>query len=313
MTYVQPTVIGIKEKDPFKKVELAGRTCYKSEDKITETSAKKFVAGLIKSNHTAMLEHCTFVFEIKGICAERFAERIQTESPFLHVTRVFADNRFRTLVSGNARALNGGGYCTTALLIELEKSYPEFVWDQDIQSITPEEFGVSVKLVDLEDCRDLKKEELLKHCYRTFRFITNRGVTHELVRHRLCSFAQESTRYVNYKDGIMICPPATLAEKPDEVKAEYEEAFWDAEKHYQKLIEAGEKPQEARAVLPIGLKTEIVVTANIEEWKWILELRYLGTTGAPHPDIKQVMRDVYAQLLEEEMIRTHFPNAPKPE
>lgn len=160
-----------------KMIELAGRTCYKSESKITEESSAKFVKMLIDRGHTAMIEHAV----------------------------------------------------------------------------------------------------------ASLKFIIDRGVSHELVRHRLCSFAQESTRYVNYKEGIeVICP---------EGLDKYSFASWHntcntAEKMYINMIENGCKPEIARSVLPTCLKTEIVVTCNFREWLKIFELR---TSKFAHPQIKQIM------------------------
>lgn len=170
----------------LKHLETVARTCYKSEDKITEQSAPKMVKGLIKSHHTAMIEH----------------------------------------------------------------------------------FSVSVKM------------------------IVDRGVSHEIVRHRIASYAQESTRYCNYSQGkfgneITVIKPLFF----DEGTPEYiiwEESCMQAEKAYNELIEIGRSPQEARSVLPNSLKTEIVVTMNLREWIHFFNLRALGTTGAPHPQMKEI-------------------------
>ena len=170
----------------LKHLETVARTCYKSEDKITEQSAPKMVKGLIKSHHTAMIEH----------------------------------------------------------------------------------FSVSVRM------------------------IVDRGVSHEIVRHRIASYAQESTRYCNYSQGkfgneITVIRPLFF----DEGTPEYiiwEESCMQAEKAYNELIEMGRSPQEARSVLPNSLKTEIVVTMNLREWIHFFNLRALGTTGAPHPQMKEI-------------------------
>lgn len=153
------------------------------------------------------------------------------------------------------------------------------------------------KIIDIDTTPNLSLEELAQHKYLSFRLVTDRGVTHELVRHRIPSFGQESTRYVNYMEGIAICLPTGFYERPEIVQMEYQAAFVDADNHYRKLIELGEKPQQARAVLPTALKTEIVVTTNLAEWNHIWNLRMFGTTGAPHPDIKALMDKVYMQAV----------------
>lgn len=129
-------------------------------------------------------------------------------------------------------------------------------------------------------------ESVLEHCSITVRFVTDRGVSHELVRHRLASYSQESTRYCNYSGEITVIRPPFF----DPERGKYR--LWknlceECEEAYQALIAAGSTPQEARAVLPNSLKTEIVMTANIREWRTVLRQR---TSPAAHPQIRQVMQ-----------------------
>ena len=134
-------------------------------------------------------------------------------------------------------------------------------------------------------------EAMLEHVSISVKFITDRGVTHELVRHRLASFAQESTRYVNYgkSDMEFIEPVFTQFKFDEEVDKYWAGQMQDAEQTYNLMIEAGFTPQDARSVLPNSLKTEIVVTANLREWRHILALRAVGTTGKPHPQMQALM------------------------
>lgn len=129
---------------------------------------------------------------------------------------------------------------------------------------------------------------MLEHCVASVKFICDRGVTHELVRHRLASFAQESTRYCNYsKDKFgsqisAIVPPFTKVGS---------EQIWDEtvriiEDAYRRLIDNGEPPQLARSVLPISVKTEIWCTANLREWQHIFNMRCAPTA---HPQIRELM------------------------
>ncbi|MBN1376603.1 MAG: FAD-dependent thymidylate synthase [Dehalococcoidia bacterium] len=129
-------------------------------------------------------------------------------------------------------------------------------------------------------------ESVLEHINITVRFICDRGVSHELVRHRLAAYTQESTRYVNYeKKGLSVINPVVF--NSDRGKhAVWEEAMRQAEHYYNKLIEMGAKPEEARTVLPQSTKTEIVTTCNIREWRNILKLR---TTPAAHPQMREIM------------------------
>ncbi len=131
---------------------------------------------------------------------------------------------------------------------------------------------------------------VIEHANVTVKFITNRGVSHELVRHRMASFSQESTRYCNYSKGKFGNEITVIDQRGllpgDEDYAEWRRAMEDAERHYMALIGSGVAPQVARGVLPIDLKTEIVVTANLREWRHIFELR---TSGAAHPNIRHLM------------------------
>jgi thymidylate synthase (FAD) len=127
---------------------------------------------------------------------------------------------------------------------------------------------------------------VLEHAVMTIRFITNRGVTHELVRHRLASFSQESTRYVRYNGDMEFIKPVWW----DKVGAFEMDSFCRfldmAEHEYKFLLQSGWRPEQAREVLPNALKTEIVVTANMREWHHIFKLR---TSKAAHPQIRALM------------------------
>lgn len=129
---------------------------------------------------------------------------------------------------------------------------------------------------------------MLEHSQLSVKFIVDRGISHELVRHRVASFAQESTRYCNYRDRDIefIIPSEILLNRNfilgyDVIK----KACEDAEAYYNNLLDLGCPPQIARAVLPNCLKTEVVMTANYREWRHFFELRALGKWGKPHPDM----------------------------
>lgn len=131
---------------------------------------------------------------------------------------------------------------------------------------------------------------VIEHSSVTVRFVCDRGISHEIVRHRLAAFSQESTRYCNYsqdrfENSITVIKPQNIEE---DSQAYY---IWflaceNAERAYFKLLDAGVKPEDARAVLPTCLKTELVVTANLREWKHIIDIR---TDSAAHPDIRSLM------------------------
>jgi thymidylate synthase (FAD) len=129
-------------------------------------------------------------------------------------------------------------------------------------------------------------ESVMEHINITVRFICDRGVSHELVRHRLAAYTQESTRYVNYgKKGLSVIDPVVF-EKDSNEHAVWEEAMGQAEHYYKRLIEMGAKPEEARTVLPQSTKTEIVATCNLREWRNIFRLR---TSIAAHPQMREIM------------------------
>lgn len=135
-------------------------------------------------------------------------------------------------------------------------------------------------------------EAMIEHFSITVKFICDRGVSHEIVRHRLASFAQESTRYCNYsKDDfgteITVIKPMFLEEGTTGFNY-WASACRVAEIAYFDLLNWGCTPQEARSVLPNSLKTEVVVTTNLREWRHFFNLRALGTTGKPHPQMKEL-------------------------
>ena len=134
-------------------------------------------------------------------------------------------------------------------------------------------------------------ESVLEHVSLTVRFVCDRGVSHEIVRHRLASYSQESTRYCNYSNGkfggeITVIEPLFFApgSRPYE---RWKEACSDAEDAYFDLLEMGATPQEARSVLPNSLKTEVVMTANLREWRHFCKLR---CSPAAHPDMRRVAK-----------------------
>ena len=135
-------------------------------------------------------------------------------------------------------------------------------------------------------------EAMLEHASMTVKFIVDRGVSHEIVRHRLFSFAQESTRYCNYSgerfgEEITVIKPFFYPADTYAGKVWYESCL-HAEKAYMLLIRNGSSPQEARSVLPNSLKTELVVTGNMREWRHFFKLRAAGETGKPHPQMAEV-------------------------
>ncbi len=137
-------------------------------------------------------------------------------------------------------------------------------------------------------------ESVLEHFSFTVRFVVDRGVSHEIVRHRLASYSQESTRYCKYADEITVIKPCYLSQ-PSAAYTYWEQSCKTAEECYIGMLRAGCSPQEARAVLPNSLKTEIVMTANLREWRWFFKQRI---SSAAHPQIREIAASLLKELKE---------------
>lgn len=255
-------------------IEMAGRTCYKSENKITDDSAEGFVKRLIKAGHLAMVEHSNFVVRVPlGVGA---SDEIMQTDKYLNV---FNDDDFGYI---------GGSLTAWAQLAD------KYIAGRGMllfRAIYGELFGIEIHdgRTDWQVC---PHDEIPPALHRySAKFICDRGVSHELVRHRPCSFAQESTRYVNYggKDMEFIEPAGFESWHPFHQRV-FEDGLRVCESNYNALLVDAQgfkcSPQQARAVLPNALKTEIVVTADAAEWAHIKCLR---TDKAAHPDMQRVM------------------------
>lgn len=271
-----------------KQIERVGRVCYKSEDKITEDSAKPFVDRMIKSGHGAMLEHGTVYLAmpmetILPIEANGWGK--YTKNPYSKGFKVCeVDGQKRVAVTTNLRVLVENG------------------WLDDLKYI----------------CEPTEYHERRV----TVHFVCDRGVSHEFVRHRVMSFAQESTRYCNYSkdkfgNELTFIQPCWLDDERLKLYGPYHTIIRDkspesifianlnnAERDYLDLISLGWKPQEARAILPNSLKTELVVTGFTSDWNHFFDLRARGTTGAPHPQAKEL-----AEPLMEEFVTRKYINS----
>lgn len=143
----------------------------------------------------------------------------------------------------------------------------------------------------------LGHESVLEHSLLTVRFTCDRGVSHEIVRHRMAAYTQESTRYCNYASGkfgreITFIAPSTL--KKDSIEYfEWYQACDEAEKNYIACMQLNMKPEQARAVLPMSVKTEVVMSANYREWRHFLKLRCAKTA---HPDIRKLALELLCEL-----------------
>ena len=282
--------------DVLKKIEWVGRTCYKSTDAITDESAPKFVTGLIKRGHEAMVEHGSFCFEIDyGVYCfmKEVIQYLSDEYGFKSFMRFTKENR--VLMSGNVRAWRnlfknmmewfGIPDCFESFIKENPVLFPEY---QD-EIFAPANIG-SIRPVGIDDLKT--EDEFLTHCDVTVRFVVDRGISHEIVRHRPASFAQESTRYCNYAQDkfggqLTFIIPEFFKYGSHEWKV-WKNSMERAEEDYITLIKCGVSPEKARGVLPTSLKTELIMTATCGEWKHYFGLRACNVTGKAHPQILEV-------------------------
>ena len=286
---LEPT--GYTIDDIYKQIEIAGRTCYKSEDKITPTSAKEFVDRMIKSGHGAMLEHGTVYLDIPNSAGNYNLVPFFASNPYSKVVIKPLDDRVHNYITTNFRVI-------------VENFAEEYIPDVLQYICEPTEFH----------------EKRI-----SVRWTCDRGVSHEFVRHRVFSFAQESTRYCNYsKDKFgneltFIIPTwLTLPESnyiycdgdwvdinkqviqisEDEANAHSFLVTLDcSEYQYTQLINNGWKPQQARQILPNALKTELVMTGFESDWKHFFELR---CDTAAHPDARKLALELYNKLYNKE-------------
>ena len=266
----------------YKQIERVGRVCYKSEDKTTEDSAKGFVERMIKSGHGAVLEHGTVYLYNPGDKQMLDMIKRYSENPYSRLNVVKAD------LTG---AIIGPVWITTNYRVIVENN-----WEKDLIYYSPNPVPLHPKRI-------------------TVHFVCDRGVSHEFVRHRVMSFAQESTRYCNYSkdkfgNELTFIQPCWLDDERLKLYGPYHTVIRDkspesifianlnnAERDYLDLIGLGWKPQEARAVLPNSLKTELVVTGFTSDWNHFFDLRARGTTGAPHPQAKELAEPLMKEFI----------------
>ena len=244
---------------PNKLIEVAGRNCYKSESNITGDGARLFVEKIRRNKHLTVLEHS---WEVRRYMMGDFDSlKPGNWNKYLYISE------YDPIIVGNLRAFE-----------EAEKQNPKL-----------KEFHFFHLAEDsIRDIAIRNSEPYLMRA--TIRIVCDRGVSHEFVRHRPAAFSQESTRYVNYRKK----------------EAEFIEPFWLGKNRtgaflwrfackmsyalYAFLLQVGWSPQEARGVLINSAKTEIIMSATLWEFQHIFNLRYIGTTGAPHPQMKEVMK-----------------------
>jgi thymidylate synthase (FAD) len=256
-------------------IEKAGRVCYKSEDKIVNGSGLKFVSNIWKRGHYSVLEHSNIVLRTKEKSRFPSSVLIKEKSVFDSKYFTFCIEHDRVYIAGNWRAWIEF-YSDHKEEINLDNFY-EFLND-----------NTSYEMVTDNIPKDLRAY--------TVHFLTDRAVTHELVRHRPCSFSQQSQRYVRYGDIDFIYPSwyEQTYEKDGAISA-FEDHCLYTEEIYNHLLDNKMKAEDARVVLSNAVATEIVVTANIREWQHIFNLRI---HKAAYPQIKKLLAPVKQQFKE---------------
>jgi thymidylate synthase (FAD) len=278
----------------YKAIELAGRTAYHSQDKITPTSAKNFVDRMIKSKHGACLEHGTVYLKLPFSNLSVGATNTPKEKAQKLLNK-YIDNKYTQVFAPDF--YGDWLYATSNMRVLVENN-----WLDDLKYLcSPTEF----------------------HEKRyTMRFTCSRAIANELIRHRTMSFLQESTRYINYSKErhggeITYIKPSWLEESEEEANSflglvmagaelnehgekvyPFFESLVFAEKNYFVLLNKGFIPQQARDVLPNATKTELIMTGFSSDWRHVLDLRLFEKTGKVAPDMLDLMQKAQASMQE---------------
>ena len=280
------------------RLEACGRICYKSEDKITEDSAVPFVRKIAVHGHNSVLEMAVATLEV-SCSQERLFELYACQPKYL----IIDPGASGFLLTGSIRAFremynqNPGNQLINDMLLVLAGRTPylfEGVFDSG--RAMPPDAEIAVRKVGLAEVELMPPELLFRHRYLGVKFIVNRAVTHELVRHRPCSFLQESQRYCRYSQDkfgnqITFIKPM-FYEKGTVEYSLWQQAMEDTERLYLQLLETS-TPQAARTVLPNSCKTEIVMYCNLVEWKHVIALR---TSQAAEPSMREIMIPFASEL-----------------
>ena len=281
--------------DVYKHIELCGRVCYHSCDKITPDSSTKFVERMIKSGHMSTLEHGTiYLYREFELPAQNTTTSSEYNVEYYTWAQPYKDNPYSVVSILYRKDGIAQVYVTTNYRVIVENAL-----EDDLQYIV---------------------DQPMDHHERryTVRFICDRGVSHEFVRHRHFSFSQESTRYCNYSkdkfgNEITFIKPCFLDDDKLALYGSYHTVIRDkspesifiaslnnAEKDYIDLISLGWKPQEARQVLPNALKTELIMTGFASDWEHFFELR---DDSKAHPDAQKLAKPLHEEFINRKYIK----------
>ena len=302
------------EKHALRLIELCGRTAYKSEDKITEESARKFVLMLKSHDHLSVLEHSNIVLKVESVPVPQssggpdpitFAEILDVLTGRLAYHNIFPVNSGSGfLMTGNVRAwletlehLKRVERVHDFLLQSLNRFFPALFNGNDRSPAIPSQ---AFLVGEDEQLELLKSDPFLDLPVFVFKIVCDRGITHEIVRHRVFSFTQESTRYVNYGNkGMVFILPEELSNSHDPAKGTLDlgdslAAEWQKRAEiffnwYREDLSRGLRPEIARDILPNMLKSEIFVSGRWSGWKHFILLR---DSSQAHPRIRFLAKEV---------------------
>ena len=291
----------------YQQIELAGRTCYKSENNITDDSYKKFIKMLNSNKHYGMFEHGTIYLTIPILEEENYYNVLRKED----IVSFFMYNEYSRVNEIKHEKFLSTYYITTNYRVIAENPHI---------NITNNSLYKKEKSDLFEVIKEYMVAPTLHDRRTTIHMTTDIGVTREANRHRSNSMAEQSTRYCNYSkdkfgNGINVALNSDIKSEEQitsclnkwnnfedmcryvgNTKEISKDTFgiidtWlftnmASEWSYMRLLELGWKPQQARRVLPLDTVSELVHTAYIDDWKHFIDLRSIGTTGQPHPDMK---------------------------
>lgn len=306
-----------KSENKINNIANIARVCYKSENKADNESNIRLVKNLIGNKHFAMLEHEDLIVDFKyGFVFDNFIDEIvDIEKRFgVHLYFSKTSNGANNIISGNLRAWRDFWKYTFLTFDEDEKQgdtifipirdyFLDNIFFDDIFNKYSKEYiflkndNMGVKQINEADL--IHERDIMAHYRVSAKIICDRGISHELVRHRAFSFAQESTRYVNYgKKEIEFIDYSDFKNEFnfDNTLWHIEESAIEAEERYKHLINMGETPQISRNVLPHNLKTEIIMTGNIRAWLHFFNLRLFERMGKAHPFIKELAEQLYNEF-----------------
>ncbi len=271
-----------KLEDICRHIERCGRTCYKSENLITDETAVPFIRGILKSGHESVIEHANVIFSMP----ENENNRRILEMKDIRGLNISFEQGV-VAVSGNIRAFRDLARTYDIHDFLLLIGNPLFYIKQDAVPVFD---GVKIEGVQSSRFSEL-------HNYATTHSICDVGAYKDVTRHRLASFSIESTRYCNYSKGkfgseLTMIEPCNI-EKGSEMYAEWLKAMELIETSYMKMAELGAKGDQLRMLLPHSSKADMIMSANVAEWKHIFALR---CHSAAHPSVRVVMKKALANL-----------------